>query len=194
MKYTTGTPNLKPFRNYNEWEVINGLFSANVASLNKGTFVSMLATNSGNTNVLQNANSPVTPHLGVAGNWGEAPSYASVKRHEVKWKVRAATNTDVVLGVTLRDVAESNKFGEKYAYRPKYERDEQMIVLSGEAVPILTRGIIHVNGYVGTPIAGSGATVSGGLLVVGVYSKATSVGKWLSSADADDYALFKVEL
>lgn len=190
----TGTPNLKPFRIESPWEVINGLFSANVATLNKGTFVSILATNSGNTNVLQSGNSPVTPHLGVVGNWGEAPSYATSLRHEVSWKVRSATHTDVVLGVTLRDVAESNKFGEKYAYRPKFERDEQMLVLSGDAVPILTRGVIHYKGSVGTPVAGSGATVSGGNLIVGVYSKSTSVGKYLSSNDADGYALFKVEL
>lgn len=189
----TGTPNLKPFRQYSEYEVINGLFSANVDTLNKGTFVSMLATNSGNTNVSQNANSPATPHLGIAGNFGEAPAYASSKRFEVKWKVRAATHTDVVLGVTLRDVKETNKFGEKYAYRPSYDQFEQMVVLSGEAVPILTRGIISTNGFTGTPVAGSGATVSGGSLVVGVYST-SSVGKWLSSADGDGYALFKVEL
>lgn len=189
----TSTPNLKPFRQFSEYEVINGLYSATTATLNKGTIVKI--TNApGNTNVLDGAATPATPHLGDAGNWGEAPSYASSKRKAVAWKVAAANSGDVALGMTIRDVAETNKYGENYNYRPKYERDEKMIVTSGEAVPILTRGIVTVNGFVGTPAAGSGAIASGGLLVVTTYSKSTSVGKWLSSADADGFAIFKLEL
>jgi hypothetical protein len=189
----TSSPNLKPFRQFSDYEVINGLYAATTATLNKGTIVKI--TNApGNTNVLDNQASPATPHLGDAGNWGEAPSYAYSRRRSVKWTVAAATTGDVALGMTIRDVAETNQFGENYAYRPRYEREEKAIVTSGEAVPILTRGIVHTNGFTGTPAPGSGASVSGGILVVGAYSKATSVGKWLSSADADGYAIFKLEL
>lgn len=189
----TSKPNLKPFRQFSEYEVINGLYAATTATLNKGTVVT-ITTASGNTNVLTSGNSPVTPHLGVQGSWGQAPSYARSNRNEVKWKVAAAGPTDVALGVTLRDVKETNRFGENYAYRPKWERDEQMIVISGEAVPILTRGLIMTNSFTGTAAVNSGATVSGGLLVVSAYSKTTSVGKFLTNADADGYALFKLEL
>lgn len=189
---TTSRPNLKPFRQYSEHEVINGLFAA-TGVLNKGTVVT-ITTASGNTNVLQSGNSPVTPHLGIVSSWGEAPSYARSNRHEVKWKVGAAGASDVVLGITLRDTKETNKYGENYAYRPQYEKDEKGIVASGESVPILTRGIILTNGFTGTAAVNSGATPSGGYLVVAAYSKATSLGKFLTNADADGYALFKLEL
>ncbi len=187
------SPNLKPFKVINPWEVINGIFTANVGTLNKGTFVSILSS-SGNNNVFYSGSSPATPQLGQVGNWGEAPSYVVSKRWGLRDTVRAATNTDVVLGVTLNDLKETNGFGENYAYRPRQERDEQQIVVSGEAIPILTRGIICTNNFVGTPVPGSGATVSTGTLQVSVYSNSVGcVGKWLKGADYDGYAIFKVE-
>jgi hypothetical protein len=187
----TSKPNLKPFRNWSEYEILNGLYAATTATLNKGTFVT-ITTASGNTNVMQSGASPATPHLGVAGNFGGAPSYAISKRWSLNWRVRAANPNEPVLGVTIKDVAETNKFGEAYVYRPRYEKDEQQVVNSGESVPILTRGLISTNNFNGVPVPGSGATVSGGMLVVAAYG-ATSVGKFLTTADADGYAIFKVE-
>lgn len=189
----TSSPNLKPFRVENPWEVINGLFTANVGTLNKGTFVSIVSA-TGNNNVFYSGNSPATPHLGVVGNWGGAPSYAVSKRWGIRDTVKAADAGEVVLGVTLKDLKETNDFSENFAYRPRYEKSEQQVVLSGEAIPIMTRGIISTNGFVGTPVPGSGATVSGGKLVVAAYSNSIgNVGKWLKSADYDGYATFKVE-
>lgn len=187
----TSKPNLKPFRNWSEHEIINGLYAATLGTLNKGTFVTITQA-SGNTNVMQSGANPANPHLGVAGNFGGAPSYAISKRWSLNWRVRAANPNEPVLGVTVRDVSETNKFGEAYVYRPRFEKDEQQVVNSGEAVPILTRGLISTNNFTGTPVPGSGATVSGGMLVVAAYS-ATSVGKFLTTADADGYAIFKVE-
>lgn len=188
----TSKPNLKPFRSWDESEIINGLYAATTATLNKGTFVTITQA-SGNTNVMQTGTSSVAaPHLGVASNFGGAPSYAISKRWSLNWRVRAANPSEVVLGVIVKDVAEVNKFGESYVYRPRYEKDEQQVVNSGESVPILTRGIISTNNFVGTPVPGSGATVSGGALIVSTYS-ATSVGKFLTTTDADGYVLFKVE-
>lgn len=190
----TSTPNLKPMRLINPHEIINGLYTANVGTLQKGTFVSIVSA-TGNNNVVTGASSPATPHVGVVGNWGEAPSYAISKRWAVRDTVRAALSGDVPLGVTLNDVAESDQFGINYAYSPEYRRQEQQVVLSGESVPILTRGIIMVNGYQGTPVPGSGATLNSGLLVVAPYAKSVGcVGKWLKGADPDGYAMFKVEL
>jgi hypothetical protein len=188
----TSKPNLKPFRSWDESEIINGLFAATTAVLNKGTFVTITQA-SGNTNVMQTGTlAPAAPHLGVASNFGGAPSYAISKRWALNWRVRAANPGEVVLGVIVKDVAEVNKFGESYVYRPRYEKNEQQVVNSGESVPILTRGLISTNNFSGVPVPGSGATVSGGMLMVSAYS-ATSVGKFLTTVDADGYALFKVE-
>lgn len=192
----TSKPNLKPMRQISEWEVFNGIYSATTATLNKGTFVT-IATAPGNTNVLQNASNPSTPLTGDAGAWGEAPSYAVSRRWKNTATVRAANSGEVVLGVTLVDVKEEDKFGINYAYLPYSARQEKRVVLSGDPVPILFRGIIKTNNFSGTPnptgTSANGAYVHGGELIVSAYSKATSAGKFLSAADADGYALFKVE-
>jgi len=191
----TGSPNLKPFRDYDEHEVYNGFFSANVASLNKGTFVSVVAGASGNTNVFQNTNRPATPLLGVGPAYGSVPGRATSYRSEVKWKVQACPSGTVPLGVTLYDVRETNKYGESYLARPSHERYEDEVVVSGEAVPILARGLVSLKGFSGTAVAGSGINYCvNGAGVVGVYTKGTSYGRFLSAADNDGYALFKVEL
>lgn len=191
----TGSPNLKPFRDYDEHEVYNGFFSANVASLNKGTFVSVVAGGSGNTNVFQNTNRPATPLLGMGPSYGGAPGRVTSYRSEVKWKVQACPSGTVPLGVTLYDVRETNEYGESYLARPREERYEDEVVVSGEAVPILARGLISLKGFTGTAVPGSGInSCANGVGVVGVYTKGSSYGRFLSAADNDGYALFKVEL
>jgi hypothetical protein len=191
----TQSPNIKPFRDYDEHEVYNGFFSANVASLNKGTFVSIVPGASGNLNVIQGANRPPTPLLGAGPAYGNGPARVTSYRSEVKWKVQATPSGTVPLGVALYDVRETNAFGESFLSRPKYERIEQEVVVSGEALPILARGLIALKGFTGTAAPGSGINnCINGLGVVSTYTKGTSFGRFLSAADADGYALFKVEL
>ena len=193
----TSTPNLKPFRDYDPHEVLN-VYAHNLSEVNKGTFVTVTAAE-GNTNVSQNANSPATPHVGDAGDLSvNSPSRATIKRQAVSWKIDTAVSGDTVLGVMLYDVKEENAWGEKFIFKPRHERHEQQIVVSGEAVPVLTRGVVKINGFVGTPGPNSGAVVStgnnSGLLHVSAYGTAGTVGKFVTSADADGYAIFKVEL
>ena len=95
----TQSPNIKPFRDYDEHEVYNGFFSANVASLNKGTFVSIVPGASGNLNVIQGANRPPTPLLGAGPAYGNGPARVTSYRSEVKWKVQATPSGTVPLGV-----------------------------------------------------------------------------------------------
>ncbi len=181
----TGRPNLKPLRQYSPHDEIN-LYSATTDTLNRGTFVT-ITTASGNTNVLQSAGQAF---LTSAGSVGEGPSRVTSTRQQVSWKVKAANSGEVVLGIALFDVRETNKYGEKYLWRPRYERAEQDIVLSGEAVPIAVRGFFKTNAFTGTAAVNSGINiVSGGIGIVGVYSKSTSIAKFLSTADADGYAL-----
>jgi len=190
----TSTPNLKPFRDYSDHDVINQYAHVD-GSVNKGTWVTITAAN-GNTNVSQNAG---TAHLGYTSALSSnTPSRATVLRSEVSWKIDSASAGDVVLGVLLYDVRETNSWGESYVYQPKYERSEQQVIVSGEAAPVLTDGIILLNGFAGTAGAGSGATIgtgaAAGTLVVADYTNAVgNVGKFLSSVDADGYAFFKVE-
>lgn len=193
----TSKPNLKPFRDYSEHEIINGFFAANVVPMNKGTFVSIVPGASGNTNVAGpsgSRNHPPTPLLSMAPSINGAPDYAVSPRWSLNWKVKPAASGEPVLGVAVYDTKETNKFGEAYIYKPRAERNEQSVVASGQAVPILRRGWILTNSYSGVPSAGTGIThVINGIGIVGPYVKGTSVGKFISGADAEGYAHFLLE-
>jgi len=197
----TSKPNLKPYRNVNEHDIID-LFAHVDGSANKGSLVSITTAN-GNTNVWNGVASGATPtpHLDVYGSLVNTPSRAYSVRHEVTWKVKNAVSGETPLGILYNDVREVNAFGEKLIYRPRNERFEKEYVVSGEAVPVVTRGLFKVNGFVGTPGPNSGAvptTGAGGaggyVLVTNNVTSSTNVGKFLSSADADGYAIFKLEL
>ena len=193
----TSKPNLKPFRQYAEEDVINGFFSHTLASANKGSLVSIVEA-VGNTNVWNSPTSPPSPHVDVFAPVTGTPSRAYSHRYEVTWKVKNAVSGDAPLGMLLYDVRDTNAYGESLLWRPRHERYEKDIVLSGEAVPIVTRGLFKINGFSGTPGPGSGAvlhpTLSGQVLVTATPTAATNVGKFLSTADADGYAIFKLEL
>lgn len=198
----TSTPNLKPYRDYSEHEVIN-LYAHESGSVNKGTWVT-IKTAAGNTNVIQNTGASITPHLSLnSALSSNTPTYSTVLRPEVAFKVRTAVSGDPnPLGIMLFDVRETNRWGERYIFQPGYDAAEQQIVVSGMAVPILTRGIVKLNGFSGTPTVGQGAIigVSGsayeGQLIPRTYNAGDTlnVGKFLTTKDADGYALFKVEL
>lgn len=195
----TGSPNLKAFRSYDEHDVRNGLYSAVTVPLNKGSFVT-ITTAGGNPNVNLTGTglSAVTPFLGSLGDWGTPPAYATSLRFGVGGsKVRAANSGEVVLGMTLVDCAETNSYGENYANRPRYERLEQQVVLSGEGLKIVKKGVFSVNNFSGTPAVNSGAYVNGGSLIPCVFNKALFpgiVGKFLEAADTDGYVLFELDI
>lgn len=191
----SASPNLMPVQ-IDETNVINMFAPTGV--LNKGTFVCLVNTNSGNTNVYTSGNSPKTPYQAVTGALpanNPVPNYAYSPRAEVKWKIKQASVGDPCFGVLLYDCKDTNAFGEYFIYRPKHERHEQQVTLIGESAPVLTRGLVRVNGIHNptTALAGSGAFVSGGKLFPQVFTKGdNSVGMFLSSTDAQGYALFWV--
>ena len=190
---------LKGYRNYSESNVINGLHSATTIPLYKGSFVTVTVS-SGNVNANQTGTglAPANVFIGSLGDWGNAPAYATSLRFGIKNSfVRAANSGETVLGMTLVDCVENNAYGENYAYKSRAERNEAQVVLSGEGLKIVTRGEFSVNNFSGTPAINSGAYVNGGSLIVCQNNKTLFpgiVGKFLEPADADGFALFKLEL
>ena len=190
---------LKAFRSYSEHDVVNGLYSATTIPLYKGSFVTVtVASGNPNVNLTGTGLSPVTPFVGALGNWGNAPVYATSLRFGIGGnKVRAANSGEVVLGMTLVDCVENDDYGVNYAYQGRDKRNEAQVVLSGEGLKIVTKGIFSVNNITGVAAFNSGAYVNNGSLVPCVYNKTLFpgiVGKFLEGADADGYALFKLEL
>jgi hypothetical protein len=182
--------NLKPFRDYDEHDVVN-LFSYSGDSTHvvKGLAVRVMAPgfNPGITNV-----SP-TELLGEVG--GDFGANVVSQRYGVTAKVTAAASGQAVLGLTLMDVRETDENGEKLVFNPR-KAAEMGVVVSGQAVPVLTKGLVLYSGtnataghvaYVG---ATAGELASAATLPAG---GAVKVGTWLSTA-VQEVALLKIEL
>lgn len=181
--------NLRPFRQYSESDVV-GLFSFSGDStlVTKGLAVKVVGD--GWTN---EANSSPVEALGSVG-----ASYTNVvsQRYGVAAKVGLAASGDAILGITLMDVRETDENGEKLVYNPR-KAAEMGVVISGQAVPVLTKGLVLYSGAANVT-AGAVAYVSGaagelaGLATLPAL--ATKVGRWLSKNDTNGIALLKIEL
>ena len=175
--------NLKPFRDYDEHDVVN-LFAVSGASADKGTVVAV----QGNGVNLKDAT--LVDNLSSYANSVSA-------QFNVPWTVAPAPSgaTTSILGVLLKDVRSVDENGERLIFRPR-KAAEMDVVISGQAAPVLTRGIVLVSGIAGSPAYGSGAAVAdagdGSLKVVAPASK--TVGKFLGPKNDEGYALLKIEL
>lgn len=138
-----------PFRQYAEQDVIN-LYALDGADVNgqldtkgngdAGTFVSISAgaLNDGPVEYESSA------YLGKT-------DYPHVGRDQYPvntLRVGAAATGDSVLGLTLNQTATHDENGEKLLYYPQKALENQA-VLSGKAVPVLSRGIVTLNGSAG---------------------------------------------
>ena len=131
---------LLPFRQYDENDVIN-LFANATADASPttngngsaGVFVSIQAGNF--------SKDPIT-YVDRA-ELGASYSHTRNQYPEVQLKVVAApvaSKAGEVIGVTLKQTIEADENGEKLLYNP-VKKDELQAVLSGQAVPVASRGI-----------------------------------------------------
>ena len=133
---------LLPFRQYDENDVIN-LFANDASDASPttngngsaGVFVSI---KSGGGNFSKD---PIT-YIDRA-ELGASYSHTKNQYPEVQLKVTAASaaaKAGEVIGVTLKQTLEADENGEKLLYNP-IKKDELQAVLSGQAVPVATRGL-----------------------------------------------------
>ena len=190
-----------PFRQYNENDVVN-LYSLDAATGQAGSLVTVSA---GNLNL-----EPVElVNYGFTNQMGHATSLYP----QVPLKLTKVTATGQrPLGIMLRDVRTVDENGENLLFYPQ-KKDELQCVVSGEAVPVATRGLFmfNVDGLAGgvSPAINSYAIPVADGLLTGVASpsaaqKEYAVGKWIatgsrasvSDTDAFEgaYALLKLEL
>jgi hypothetical protein len=173
-------PTIKPFRDHSPHEVIN-LFGVNSTDANKGTLVK-IATGWLTTDEF------ITDTIGLA--------YANTvsSRYGVTARVTATSATgDTAIGILLHDVKESDENGELLKYNPR-KQAEMGCVLSGQACPILTRGVVAYSGAHGAVTAGTKAYVSGNGTITTVNNGQQAVGRFLGANDAKGFALLKIEL
>jgi hypothetical protein len=157
---------LRPFRDYNEKDVIN-LFSVSGAPID--TTYQIIATKGSLVKVVGsgfvNDQDPET----MIGNMGlfNVNNFVG-QRYGVPSQVALADSGDSPIGMLLFDVRELDENGEFLKYRPQ-KAAEMEVVLSGQACPIVTRGRFIISGIqtgngfggIGTAITAGGAIYAG---------------------------------
>ena len=196
---------LLPFRQYNEHFVVN-MFALSTAHLD----LTDVTVNTHANSSLHDAGLLVKVSLGTgdlgAGYGGDAalkgylgktdyPHIGFNENPEAAGKIGPAGAQDAaILGVTLNQTLTYDENGENLLRYP-LKKDELQAVLPGEAVPVLTKGIITV----GENAIGASAPSAGGLVYAGangVFTGNTAntvVGKCLAVGDRNDQYDSKAE-
>ena len=159
---------LRPFRDYSEHDVVN-LFAYNGAQDANG----VIATAGTVVKVQGNGFQPVvasttpggTGFLGavpvdLAGLVGAGFANTVSNRYALTAKVTAASSGDAALGITLLNTQELDENGEKLVFNPR-KAAEKNVVVSGQGVPVLTKGIVVYSGTeIGSASVGAGVYLS----------------------------------
>jgi hypothetical protein len=194
-----------PFRQYNENDVIN-MFSLDTITGEAGSLVKISSANLDLDPVSLIERSDSLGYQNYLGN-------ASSLYPEVPYKVTKVANTgERPIGILLKDVRSVDENGENLQYYPR-KKEELQCVISGEAVPIATRGVFMLNSRALAgglaPAINSYAIPSANGTLTGVAApsatqKEFAVGKFIatgsraSQQDTDQYAgvyaILKLEL
>lgn len=165
-------PNLRPFRDYDEKDVINFYAASGAAiPINKGTLYKIAGAG------LKTDNENPIEQMGSYGGFTE-PNTVSTRWGVVPKITPISASTDAVVGMSLFDVREVDENGELLKYNPR-KAAEMEAVLSGQAVPLVTRGIFAYSGVeTGNGIVAS--VTAGTLLYPSSTAGLTSAGTTLS--------------
>ena len=180
---------IRPFRDYDEHEVINLFALSGLA--NKGTFVTAVGSGFNFETVSAfDDNSFINGTVSARFNVPHllAPAGSGV----------AASS---VLGMTLKTVAAVDENGYPLKFEPK-KAAERDLIISGEAVPVVKRGLFLYSGVVGTPAFGSGLALSdagdGSLKTVNPaasgFDDTKVVAKALGPKDSNGFVLIDIKL
>ncbi len=188
---------LRPFRDYSEHEVLNlfafsGAAESAAVMATRGAAVKISAEGFTTGPTSSSANQPTD----FLGNVGAAFPLSNSQRFGVRPKVTLADSGNV-LGLTLMDVRELDENGEKLIFNPR-KAAEMNVVISGQAVPVLTRGVVLYSGSAITnATVGQFAVVSGTAGDLAntstLRTNEVAVGKFLGNA-VNGTALLKIML
>ncbi|MDB4317698.1 hypothetical protein N9973_00210 [bacterium] len=184
---------LLPFRQYDDNDVIN-MFAYDGTDVGAGTIVKVSAANLNDDLIdLVDAGSAFLTSQGNA--------YSPLSVNPLK--IATAASGDAGLGILLRDVRETDENGEKLRFYPQ-KKEELQCVLSGESVPVATKGVFTFlasafTGSVPAPATQLGVR-AGGKLATAVAAD-TVVGQVLATGTraagdthAGEYAIVNINL
>ena len=154
-----------PFRQYDDNDVIN-MFALQAAYVNTSTTGSsygdagvFVTTAVGDFNL-----DPVVYATDSYLGKTDYPFVGANSYPSVSLKIKPATSGDGLLGITLRQTAQTDENGEKLLYYPQ-KAEELMAVLPGQSVPVATKGIFTLTSgaYNGALGVGSGVKLASGV-------------------------------
>ena len=180
---------LRPFRDYDEKDVIN-LFSledtGHTLPIVKGTLVKLDG----------GAGWKADQELEMLGSVGASFSNVTSQRYGVAANVGVTDVGDDALGIILPDVRETDENGEQLKFNPR-KAAEMEAVISGQAVPVVTKGIFLYSGSglaADTPVAGSVLFAhDNGQIQTGDNDSAKKVGVALGNKDRNNHVLIKLD-
>jgi hypothetical protein len=134
---------LYPFRQYSDIDVIN-MFANSTCDDNpftngNGSAGVFVKVNAGNLDL-----DPITYGTNAYLGKTDYPFLGAAQYPSVPLTFTAATNDAPVLGITLNQTLAFDENGEKLLYNP-IKKAELQAVLSGQAVPVATRGMFTLN-------------------------------------------------
>lgn len=182
-------PNLKPFRDYSEHDVINLFSIKDQSSVNKGTFVKLI-----NGEGWVSTDEPFGDTQSAVGSTAYATRAVS-NRYIVQSKVDIAGSGDAALGLTLYDLKETDENGEKLVFNPR-KAAEMQAAISGQAMPIATRGVFLYSGATlaaQSPDAGSGLYVADNGELSTASTGKVKVATALGAKDSVNFVLIRVD-
>jgi hypothetical protein len=190
---------LRPFRDYDEHDVLN-LFSYDTTGLTAGSIDVGAGTLVKIATGWKNYDSGVDLGGGlefIGGAGTLQPTNVVSQRYGVTAKVIKTGTGEAPIGMTLYGVRDADENGELLKYKPR-KAAEMQVVIPGQAVPVVTRGIFlvqSVGGSVtagGTAYAGASGQITASSGSGGVANVA--IGKFLGGADTNSETLVKLAL
>lgn len=177
---------LLPFRDYNEHDVINLFAFSGTLPAYAGCLVKTVASG-------WRTDDTDTQFLGSVG-----ATFANTvsQRYGVLPAVTPAGTGDNVIGMTLWDTRETDENGELLKFKPRKQAELQC-VLSGQAVPIVTRGVFLISGsFNGSVTAGSRfySSGNGDITTSSTNAPNQQCGKFLGAPSAAGAALIYLNI
>ena len=182
---------IKPLRQYSEHDVVNlfaygGVIATTAGSkVKKGSVVKITGNGWKNTDDV----------VELLGSVGASYDGTVSQRYGVPAKINLCQSGDTPLGLLLNSVAEVDENGELLKFNPR-KAAEMQVAVSGQAVPVLTKGIVLYSGALTEGSVAAGVSVyatNAGELSTTAASH-VKVGKTLGAKDTDGYVLLKIEL
>jgi len=176
-------PTIKPFRVVADHNVYNLYAWSGAIPATKGTLVKIVGSGYRASD----------EQLIMLGSIGAAYTNTVSQRYGVLPKVAQTSSGESPFGMLLYDVRNVDENTESLLYNPR-KQAEMQCVLSGQAVPLATKGMFLYSGVLGTVTAGQDlySDDNGGIRAIGAATNI--VGKALGGKDDAGFVLIKLDI